>query len=66
MQDRILTIEEVAEKTRKPVATLRYYRSRGGGPASFRLGRRVVYREADVDAWIDAMRAADRNGLPAA
>jgi predicted DNA-binding transcriptional regulator AlpA len=40
--------------TRIPIATLRYYRATGqGGPKSARLGRRVVYRRSDVEAWID-------------
>jgi hypothetical protein len=26
------------------------------GPRSFRLGRRVLYRRDDLDAWIDARR----------
>lgn len=51
--DRLLSIEEAAELTRMPVATLRYYRSKKIGPKSARLGRRVVYREADLLAWVD-------------
>ena len=54
MSDRLLTITEVAEMTRLPEATLRWFRSQGTkGPKSAKLGRRVVYREADVLAWID-------------
>jgi len=51
---KLLTIEEVAERTRLPVATLRFYRTRGDrGPKSARIGSRVMYREADVEAWIE-------------
>ena len=35
-------------------ATLRKYRVRGGGPAFVRLGSRVVYRRADLEAWVDS------------
>jgi predicted DNA-binding transcriptional regulator AlpA len=49
---RLLTLDEVAEWTRTPVATLRYWRHRGQGPPTFKLGRRVVAREEDVEAWI--------------
>jgi predicted DNA-binding transcriptional regulator AlpA len=56
--DTLLTIEEVAELTRKPVATLRYWRHCGTGPKSAKLGRTVVYREADVRAWIEEQFAA--------
>jgi predicted DNA-binding transcriptional regulator AlpA len=49
----LLTLPEAAELLRA-VATLRYWRHLGTGPRSFCLGRRVVYRLADVHAWIEA------------
>ena len=52
----LLTITEAAELLRAPVATLRYWRRLGTGPRSFRLGRRVLYRSADVRGWIDAQQ----------
>lgn len=52
----LLTIGEAAAVLRAPVATLRYWRHLGTGPHSFRVGRRVVYRRDDLDAWIDAKR----------
>jgi DNA-binding transcriptional MerR regulator len=48
----LLTLSEVAELTRVPIATLRYWRSRGEGPETFRLGRRVVAFKDALDAWI--------------
>ena len=53
MEDERLTIDEVAAAYKIPVATLRYWRARGEGPRSFRLGRRVFYRKQDCDAWVD-------------
>ena len=50
----LLTITEAADVLRAPVATLRYWRHLGTGPNSFRLGRRVLYRRADLHIWIDA------------
>jgi excisionase family DNA binding protein len=50
----LLTITEAAELLRAPVATLRYWRHLNTGPHSFRLGRRVLYRRDDLNAWIDA------------
>jgi hypothetical protein len=47
--DDLLTTAEVAQIMRSPVSTLRYWRHLGTGPHSFRLGRRVVYRRADVN-----------------
>lgn len=51
-EQQLLTIVEAANILRTPVATLRYWRSRGSGPCSFRLGRRVVYRSDDLATWI--------------
>jgi hypothetical protein len=45
----LLTLDEAATLLRTPVATLRYWRHLGGGPDSFRLGRRVMYRWEDVN-----------------
>jgi excisionase family DNA binding protein len=53
----LLTIAEAAELLRAPVATLRYWRHLGAGPRSFRLGRRVLYRREDLQAWIAQQRA---------
>ena len=57
----LLTITETADLVRAPVATLRYWRHLGTGPRGFRLGRRVLYRRADIDSWINAQHdsAAD-------
>jgi len=49
----LLTITEAAELLRAPVATLRYWRHLGSGPRSFRLGRRVLYRQDDLQAWVE-------------
>lgn len=49
---RLLTVREVAEMVRLPEATLRYYRATGKGPKSGKLGGHVLYREADVLAWV--------------
>lgn len=59
MTDDLMLTNEVALLTRKPAGTLRYYRSLGIGPASFKLGRRIVYRRTVVLAWLDAQEQAD-------
>jgi predicted DNA-binding transcriptional regulator AlpA len=51
--EKLLRLPEVAELTGLPEITLRFWRHQGTGPQSARLGRRVVYRERDVVAWID-------------
>lgn len=59
MSEKMMTLIEAAERTHLPAATLRYYRHRGDlGPKSFTIGRRVMYRESDVDAWIEAQYQA--------
>lgn len=61
MANEIETLSEVAARTRVPEATLRYWRSLGtGGPPSFKVGRRVVFRSVDVDAWLEEQRTTDR------
>lgn len=63
MSDLILTLAEVSDRTRVPVATLRYYRHLGDqGPRSFRVGGRVVYKSSDVDAWIEEQYATTASG----
>jgi DNA-binding transcriptional MerR regulator len=53
----LLTVADVAEMTRLSAGTLRYWRALGeGGPASFKLGRRVMYRRADVEKWLEKAR----------
>lgn len=57
-----LTTEEVAGMTRIPTATLRYFRYLGTGPRSYKLGRKVVYDRADVDAWIAEQKKSTAAG----
>jgi predicted DNA-binding transcriptional regulator AlpA len=52
--EQLLTIDDVAELLRLPVATLYSYRSRREGPRSFRVGRWIRYRQEDVAEWIEA------------
>lgn len=52
----------VEELTGVNAATLRYWRHAGIGPASFKLGRRVVYRRSEVERWITEQEKATRRG----
>lgn len=57
-----LTPADVAQMTGVPVQTLYNWRSetlRGKpvGPRSFKMGRLVRYTEADVNEWLDGLRA---------
>lgn len=55
----MLTTAQVAELTGVAAGTLRRWRcDKTGGPRSFTLGsRKVVYRRADVEAWLNAQYA---------
>jgi DNA-binding transcriptional MerR regulator len=58
----LMTTEDVSAALGIPVGTLRYYRSCGNGPASFRLAGRVRYRRADVFAWVEEQERRTRRG----
>jgi len=54
---RFLTTQEVADLLRTSPETIRYWRSLGRGPASFKTGRRVLYDADAVTEWIDREKA---------
>jgi predicted DNA-binding transcriptional regulator AlpA len=58
--ERLLTLEEVADLLRIPMATLYRQRYVGDPPGSlgFRVGRHVRFRNADLEAWINHQVAA--------
>jgi predicted DNA-binding transcriptional regulator AlpA len=58
MAVRLLTTEEVAERFRTSPSTVRYWRHIGIGPAGIRVGRRVLYDEAECDRWWETKVAA--------
>lgn len=51
---------EVSAMTGTPVATLRHWRQRGGGPPWFKIGRRVRYDHDDLRKWIAAQQRATK------
>jgi predicted DNA-binding transcriptional regulator AlpA len=62
-----LDTQAVAAKTGIPIGTLRFWRHSGRGPASFALGRKIVYRRAEVERWIAEQEASTiRGGATAA
>lgn len=60
--DRLLTQPEVAERIRRPLATMRYWRYMGTGPKGANIAGRILYRESDVEAWIAEQFAAAEVG----
>jgi excisionase family DNA binding protein len=57
-----LTTAEVAELTRSPQETVRYWRHMGTGPRCFKVGRRVLYPVAEVRAWLKELEDGATNG----
>ena len=64
VQDELLTISEVADILRAPVATLRYWRHLGTGPHNFRIGRTVRYRHHNVATWLQQQSSASDQPRP--
>ena len=58
MSDYLIALDTAGAARRLSLAesTLEKLRVTGGGPAFCKLGRRVVYRVADLDAWIASRR----------
>lgn len=54
----LMNTHEVAELLRTPAETVRYWRTSGRGPKHFKIGRRVVYDRAEVEAWLAQQKAA--------
>ena len=50
-----LTTTEVAEHYRTAVSTVRYWRHTGYGPHSVRVGKRVLYTRAAIEAFDAAL-----------
>lgn len=57
MSCELIDKKQLSEKINTPVNTLSYWIQTGYGPPSARIGRKVMYRVADVDAWIDGQFA---------
>lgn len=49
-----LTSQEAADLVRRPSSTLAYWRHRGEGPKYAKIGKRILYRRADVEEWLTA------------
>lgn len=58
-----LSAAQLEALTGTPQATWRYWAMTGAGPASFKLGRRRVWRRSTVMAWITEQETAGGVGL---
>lgn len=54
--EQLMTIDEVAERLRVPVLTIRWLRQEGRFAPAIKVGRRLVWDVADLDTWIAHQR----------
>jgi excisionase family DNA binding protein len=64
--DRLLTPDEAARVLRCARQTLARWRYEGGGPVYVKVGARVLYRRADLEAWIAGRRVVTTGHRPTA
>ncbi len=57
VDEKLMTTEEVAELCRTTPAGIANMRYRGNGPRGVRAGKRILYPESEVVAWLE--RGAD-------
>jgi excisionase family DNA binding protein len=50
---KLFGIEPAAEMLSISVPTMRFWIHKGTAPAHVKIGKRLYWREADIDAWID-------------
>jgi len=60
--DDLVDASDLECETGTKASTWRYWAYIGTGPASFKLGRRRVWRRADVAAWIAEQQASTGTG----
>ncbi|WIB68787.1 helix-turn-helix domain-containing protein [Curtobacterium sp. MCBD17_035] len=53
MATKLLTVDEVAERLRRTPATIRWMRANNKGPKSAKVAGRVMFREEDVENYIN-------------
>ncbi len=56
--ERLLTPDELSEWLHVPKQTVYRWRTRGGGPSAYRVGRHVRYAISDVERWLEERRSA--------
>jgi excisionase family DNA binding protein len=58
-EDQLLTIDEVAQIFKVPVATIRKWRSAREGPRAFRVGKYLRFRRSAIEDYIYQREAAE-------
>jgi len=55
----VITITDLAEKLGVTAQTIDDLRTKGRGPRGFRVGRRLMFRVCEIEAWLAEMEDAD-------
>lgn len=50
----LLTIDEVADRLRVPIQTIRWLRQEGRFVPAYKVGRRLLWAPDEVDTWLAA------------
>ena len=58
---RLISEKDAAEYVGRKVDTLRLDRRKGVGPAYYRVGRRILYRVGDLEAFLSSRRVEEKN-----
>ena len=66
MREQLLDTARAADHLGLSPRTLEKWRTAGGGPPFVKLGRRVAYRQADLDAWVASQLRTSTSVEPAA
>lgn len=53
LDDALLSPQQLADYLGVPLATVYRWRYEGTGPRGMKVGKRVRYRRADAEAWLD-------------
>ena len=61
--EKLYQTDDPALREIAPVSTMAHWRSQGKGPAFLRLGKRVVYKGAHLNEWLETRVV--RPGAPA-
>ena len=62
--DQMFSIGEAADFLRVSIDTMRYWRHRGIGPASFKVGRHVRYWRSELIRWLAEQARQSAPGSP--
>lgn len=63
MESEFVSARDLETITGTRASTWRYWASIGAGPASFKLGRRRVWKKSTVLAWLGEQEAATISGV---